>query len=150
MIKNLQSIYGINVDATKKAVSDMKRGAFVKVDEVAGTLVPALTTAEVQGVVVRDVIVDDDVAQGIPVSDWSETQDTVKKDEFAGIRVLLKGEKWATDQHGIANDEDATAGLKLDVVNGQLVKAVTNSVSNIVSLGFMQVAGHKMLGYKVV
>lgn len=152
MIKVLQNIHGVNVDATKKAKVELKRGAFVKANELTGELELATTTADVTGVVVRDVIVDDDVAQGLPVSDWAVTQDTIKQGEFCGHRVLHKGEVFATDQYGDVSalpEVDAVAGKRLDVVNGKLVK-LAGASSDIVSLGFVQIAGHKMLAFKLV
>lgn len=152
MIKVLQNIHGVNVDATKKAKVEMKRGAFVKANELTGELELATATADVTGVVIRDVIVDDDVAQGLPVSDWSTTQDTIKKGELCGHRVIHKGEVFATDQYGDTSalpEGDAKAGKQLDVANGKLVK-LAGASSNIVSLGFVQIAGHKMLAFKLV
>lgn len=153
MIKVLQNIQGVNVDATKKAKVQFKRGAFVKANEGTGELELATATADVTGVAVRDVVVDDDVAQGLPISDWSDSQDVVKAGEVCGHRALQKGEVYATDQYGDATalpEANAVAGSVLDVDNGKLVKAVASSTSKIVSLGFMQVAGHKMLGFKLV
>lgn len=153
MIKVLQNMHGVNVDATKKAKVEMKRGTFVKANEETGELEIATETADVTGVVVRDVVVDDDVAQGLPVSEWADSQDIIKVGEFCGHRVIQKGEIFATDQYGdtVALPEaDAKAGKVLDVANGKLVKAVASSSSKIVSLGFMQIAGHKMLGFKLV
>lgn len=153
MIKVLQNITGVNVDASKKAKVEFKRGAFIKANDATGELELATATADVTGVAVRDVVVDDDVANGIPISDWADTQDIIKVGEFCGHRVLLVGERYATDQFGdtgVLPEVDAAAGKVLDVANGKLVKAVASSTSKIVSLGFINVAGHKMLGYKLV
>jgi len=153
MIKVLQNIFGVNVDAQKRAKVQMKRGTFVKANELTGELELATATADITGVLVRDVVVDDDVAQGFPVSEWEDSQDIVKAGELCGHRAIQKGERYATDQYGDSTalpEADAVAGKVLDVVNGKLVKAVASSTSNIVSLGFIQVAGHKMLGFKLV
>ena len=63
MIKNLQTILGVNVDAQYQAGEELKRGDFVKVSN--GKLVKATSTEEVVGVVVRDVKVTKDVAMDI-------------------------------------------------------------------------------------
>ena len=153
MIKVLQNMQGVNVDATKKAKVQFKRGVFVKANEATKELELATTTGDVTGVAVRDVVIDDEVAQGMPVSDWSDSQDIIKAGDFCGHRVIQRGEIYATDQYGDITalpEAEAVAGKTLDVANGKLVKAVASSTSKIVSLGFMQVAGHKMLGFKLV
>lgn len=153
MIKVLQNMHGVNVDATKKAKVEMKRGTFVKANEATGELELATATGDVTGIAVRDVVVDDDVAQGFPVSDWSDSQDVIKAGDFCGHRVVQKGEIFATDQYGNSTalpEAEAVAGKTLDVVNGKLVKAVESTTSKIVSLGFKQIAGHKMLAFKLV
>lgn len=153
MIKHLQNLSFKNIDTQNKAKVDMYRGTFVKVNDLTKELEVASTTADVQGVVVRDVIVTTDVAMGFPVSDWDVEQDLVKAGTYAGLETIHKGERYVTDQYGdvVALPEaDAVAGKVLDVVNGKLVKAVASSTSKIVSLGFQTVAGHRVLGFKLV
>ena len=149
MFRHLQRNLFKAVDASKKAKVDMKRGAFVKVNEATGDFELAPTLADVAGIVVRDVVVDIDVAMGLPVSEYSDTQDTIKVGEFAGVETVQKGERYATDQY--ANtlvDADVVAGKNLDVANGVLVKSAV--ATSIVSLGWIQDNGHKLLGYKFV
>ena len=153
MLRHLQTIVGKNIDATKRAKTDMKRGSFVKVDDAKGELVLATATADFEGVVVRDVVVDIDVANGEPVSDLSITQDLIKSGELAGLEVPQEGERYATTEFGdtVALPEaEAVAGKTLDVANGKLVKAVNSSTSKIRSLGFMNIAGAKYLGFKII
>lgn len=149
MIRFLQNLQNVNIDATKKASVDMKRGAFVTVDELNGTVALATDLTSANGVVVRDTVVDEDVAQGFPVSEYSETQDTIKKDSFVGVKVLFKGEEYSTDQFATSlTDAQAQAGKYLTVANGLLTTSAT--ATSIVSLGYLTDAGHKVLGYKVV
>lgn len=153
MLRHLQTIVGKNIDATKRAKTDMKRGSFVKVDDSKGELVLATATADFEGVVVRDVVVDIDVANGEPVSDLSITQDLIKSGELAGLEVPQEGERYATTEFGDAvalPKAEAVAGKTLDIANGKLVKAVESSKSKIRSLGFMNIAGTEYLGFKIV
>lgn len=153
MLRHLQTIVGKNIDAQKTAKTNMKRGTFVSIDEEKGQLVVATATADVVGVVVRDVIVDEDVARGTQIAELSDSQDLIKAGEFAGIEVPQKGERYATTEFGDATalpEVNAKAGQTLDVANGKLVKAVESSTSNIISLGFMSIAGTKYLGFKFV
>lgn len=153
MLRHLQTIVGKNIDATKRAKTDMKRGSFVKVDDAKGELVLATTTADFEGVVVRDVVVDIDVANGEPVSDLSITQDLIKSGELAGLEVPQVGERYATTEFGDTTAlprAEAVEGKTLDIVNGKLVKAVDSSTSKIRSLGFKNIAGAEYLGFKIV
>lgn len=145
MIKSLITNQGIAVNAMYTVAEDLKRGTFVKIS--GGKLVKATTLAEAQGFLVRDVKVTDDVAQGLPVSDWSLEQDVVVKDEFAGIRPLVAMEEWALEINGIA-DADLVSGKYLDVANGALVKAT--ATTKLLSLGKTQVAGHDMVAVRVL
>lgn len=153
MLRHLQTIVGKNIDATKRAKTDMKRGSFVKVDDATGELVLATTTADFEGVVVRDVVVDLEVANGEPISELSKTQDLIKAGELAGLEVPQEGERNATTEFGDTATlprAEAVAGKILDVANGKLVKAVDSSTSKIRSLGFMNIAGAEYLGFKII
>lgn len=152
MIKNLQTILGVNVDAQYQAGEELKRGDFVKVD--GGKLKRATSVSEVVGVVVRDVKVTKDVAMGYPVSDWDAEQDTILKDEYCGLRVLQKGERFATDCLASADiDGEANKGAVgeyLIVENGKLKGTATQDTdTGLKSLGKMSVAGHAMFGFVV-
>lgn len=152
MIKNLQTILGVNVDAQYQAGEELKRGDFVKVD--GGKLKRATSVSEVVGVVVRDVKVTKDVAMGYPVSDWDAEQDTILKDEYCGLRVLQKGERFATDCLASADiDGEADKGAVgeyLIVENGKLKGTATQDTdTGLKSLGKMNVAGHAMFGFVV-
>ena len=152
MIKNLQTILGVNVDAQYQAGEELKRGDFVKVD--GGKLKRATSVSEVVGVVVRDVKVTKDVAMGYPVSDWDAEQDTILKDEYCGLRVLQKGERFATDCLASADiDGEANKGAVgeyLIVENGKLKGTATQDTdTGRKSLGKMNVAGHAMFGFVV-
>lgn len=152
MIKNLQTILGVNVDAQYQAGEELKRGDFVKVD--GGKLKKATSVSEVVGVVVRDVKVTKDVAMGYPVSDWDAEQDTILKDEYCGLRVLQKGERFATDCLASADiDGEANKGAVgeyLIVENGKLKGTATQDAdTGLKSLGKMNVAGHAMFGFVV-
>ena len=153
MLRHLQTMVGKNIDAQKTAKTDMKRGTFVSIDEEKGQLVIATATKDVVGIAVRDVVVDEDVARGTQISELSDSQDLIKAGEFAGVEVPQKGERYATTEFGDTDalpEEDAKVGKKLEVSNGKLVKAELESTSNIISLGFMQIAGTKYLGFKFV
>lgn len=152
MIKNLQTILGVNVDAQYQAGEELKRGDFVKVD--GGKLKKATSVSEVVGVVVRDVKVTKDVAMGYPVSDWDAEQDTILKDEYCGLRVLQKGERFATDcLASVDIDGEANKGAVgeyLIVENGKLKGTATQDTdTGLKSLGKMNVAGHAMFGFVV-
>lgn len=152
MIKNLQTILGVNVDAQYQAGEELKRGDFVKVD--GGKLKRATSVSEVVGVVVRDVKVTKDVAMGYPVSDWDAEQDTILKDEYCGLRVLQKGERFATDCLASADiDGEANKGAVgeyLIVENGKLKGTATQDTdTGLKSLGKMNIAGHAMFGFVV-
>ena len=148
MIKFLQNRIGVNVATENVAAVEMMRGAFVKVDEAKKELALAASDAQVYGVAVRELKVTDDVAMGVPVSDWDAEQDTILKGELAGVRVLLAGERYATDQYvkGLS-DENAAAGKYLTVSEGKL--QTSSSAAKFVSLGWVNVAGHKMLGFRL-
>lgn len=149
MIRFLQNLSNVNVDATKKAKVEIKRGMFVKVDEAKGELDIAATIDEASGVAVRDVIADEDVANGLPISSYSETQDIIKVGELCGERKQFSGERFMTDQFASTLvDGDITPGKYLTVVNGKLDKIET--ATTIISLGFRQDSGHKVLAYKIV
>ena len=152
MIKNLQTILGVNVDAQYQAGEELKRGDFVKVE--GGKLMKAASVDEMVGVVVRDVKVTKDVAMGYPVSDWDAEQDTILKDEYCGLRVLHKGERFATDCLASADiDGEANkgaAGEYVIVENGKLKGTATQETdTGLKSLGKMNVAGHVMFGFVV-
>ena len=149
MIRFLQNLDNVNVDATKKAKVDTKRGMFVTVDDLNGTFEPATDLASADGLVLRDTIVDENVAQGFPISEYSETQNLIKKDTLAGVRVWLKGERFSTDQYNKEMTADQTkVGKYLTVANGILVTSA--DPTEIVSLGIMSDAGNTVLGYKFV
>lgn len=149
MIRFLQNLDNVNVDATKKAKVDTKRGMFVTTDDSDGTFAPAVDLASANGIAVRDTIVDENVAQGFPISEYSEIQNLIKKDTLAGVRVWFKGERFSTDQYDTTMTEDQTkAGKYLTVANGILVTSAT--ATEIVSLGIMSDAGNTVLGCKFV
>lgn len=151
MLRKLMNLSNVHVDAEKKAAVVLKRGMFVKGDEANGTIKVAADLAEVEGVLVRDVVVTDDVANGLPVSDYDLSQDQVAVGEFAGIRAIHANEQFATDQvkAGVA-DTDVAAGKYLAVENGVLIASPSNAKTILVSLGHIDDAGHKLLAYKVV
>lgn len=152
MIRNLQTILGVNVDAQYKAGGELKRGDFVKVSN--GKLVKAENTEEMEGIVVRDVKVTRDVALGFDVSPHDLEQDTILKDEYCGLRVLHKGERFATDCLASADiDGQANKGAigeYLIVENGKLKGTTAQDTdTGLKSLGKMNVAGHTMFGFVV-
>lgn len=149
MIRFLQNITGVNVDAQKKASVEMKRGAFVEADEKTGELKLAVALANVTGIVVRDTKVDVEVAMGLNPSEYSDSQDKILVGEYAGHRAIIKGERMATDQYdGTLTDLQAEAGKYLTVTDGKL--ATSGTATSIISLGWVMDAGHKLLGYKFI
>lgn len=151
MLRKLMVLGNVHVDAEKKAAVVLKRGMFVKGDEALGTIKVAADLSEVEGIVVRDVVVTDDVANGLPVSEYDATQDVIAVGAFAGIRGIYSKEQFATDQikAGVA-DADVAAGKYLAVENGVLIASPSNAKTILVSLGYIDDAGHKLLAYKVV
>jgi hypothetical protein len=149
MFRHLQRNLFKAVDAGKKASVQMKRGAFVKVDELAGTVGLATALADVNGIAVRDVVVDTDVAMGLPVSDYSDTQDVIAVGEYLGVEQIQVGERNATTEYDVTlTDVQAQAGAYLTVANGKL--ATSGTATKIVSLGWITDNGHKLLGFKFV
>ncbi|OSA92834.1 UNVERIFIED_ORG: hypothetical protein B2H93_13485 [Clostridium botulinum] len=152
MYRHLQNQINKPVNAQLTIKEDMKRGTFVKTafdttDKVS-KIEKATTIAEVEGILVRDVVVDVDVAMGLPISDYSETQDLVKAKEYAGVEPIYKGERLATDQYGTLTDTEAQEGKYLTVTAGKLEKSA--DATTIVSLGWIMDAGHKLLGFKFI
>lgn len=154
MIRNLLKVENVPVDAGNKAKVELKRGMFVKVDEAKGEIDVATNLEDAIGIVVRDVVVTDSVAQGLPISDYDADQDTIKIKEFAGVRGLYNGEAWMTDQFkadcATTNATKVEAGKYLTVENGLLKDSPSNTKTKLISLGFMDDNGHKVLGFKVV
>lgn len=149
MIRFLQNLTGMNVDAQKKAKVEMKRGTFVEVDELAGELKLAVALANVTGIVVRDTKVDTDVAMGLNPSEYSDSQDKILLGEYAGHRAIAKGERIATDQFDATlTDVQAEAGKYLTVTDGKLATSAT--ATTVVSLGWVMDVGHKLLGFKFI
>lgn len=148
MIRFLQNLTNINVDAQCKAKVDMKRGTFIKVNEKTKELEVATALADVTGVLVRDTKLDMDVAMGLNPSEYTDSQDKVLASEYAGHRAIIKGERVATDQFGTLTDVEAEAGQYLTVTAGKLEPSAT--ATSIVSLGWIVDAGNKLLGYKFV
>lgn len=151
MIRFLQNLKHVNVDATKKAKSNMKRGTFVKVNEKDGTFEPAATLEDVTGILVRDVVVDFNVSMGMPVSDYEDSQDIVKQGEFGGVRSYFKGERFSTTEYdNKLADSDVETGKYLTVINGKLAKPAAEGATKLESLGWITQDGNKLLGFKVV
>lgn len=150
MLRVLQSIEGKNLDSTKKAKVDIKRGAFIKSSEKDGNISLAATLADVNGLATRDFVVTQESAMGMAVSDYDETQDVIKAGEFAGVMIILAGERYATTEYDeTLVDLDVEADKYLTVVNGKLAKSV--EATSIVSLGWIMDAGlHKLLGFKIL
>lgn len=150
MFKFLQNVQGKNVNAQNKAKVALVKGQFVKVDESTGELILAATTADAEGIATIDVVLTDDVAQGLPVSDFDVEQNAIPVGTFAGIRVLEAGERVATDRHTVVGEHAAIVGKYLAVKNGELELSASNAVTKFVCLGWVSVAGNKCLGYKLV
>lgn len=152
MIRTLQTVNGVNVDAQKKAAVAMKRGAFVSVNENAGTVALATNLAACVGLAVRDFVVTQESAMGYAVSDYDDSQDIIAINEFLGVRPLVNGERFATTEYDVAlNDTTAAAGKYLTITNGKLAESPSNAATSIVSLGWVIDAGiHKILGFKFV
>lgn len=148
MLRTLQTINGVNVDAQKTAKTDMKRGTLIIVNELGGTLEAGATSAT--HVLVRDVKVTDSYAQGFIFSEYDDSQDLVKAGEYAGARPLHFGERYATSEYGTLTDAQAAAGQKLKVAAGKLVTAAAGDDTPYYSLGWVMDAGeHKLLGFGI-
>lgn len=148
MYRHLQPVLGKNIDAQFTAKVDLKRGMFVKADYANKTLEPATALADADGIVTRDVVVDRDVAEGLPVSPYADTQDIIKAGEYCGLEVVRNGERFSTDQYATITDVQAGAGQYLTVTNGKLDTSAT--ATKIISLGYIMDAGmHKNLGFVI-
>lgn len=152
MIRFLQNIIGVNVDAQKKvATADIKRGTFVYVNEKDGVITAATDTAAAVGFAVRDVVVDDDVANGVPIDEYGDSQDVIKVGEYCGIRIPLSGERFATTEYDSSlADAKVEAGKFLAISGGKLVESASNAATKFVSLGWVMDGTHKLLGFKIL
>lgn len=154
MLRDLQS-FNVNVDATKKASVAMKRGSFVTKDEATKTFGLATATTEVY-LVDRDTVVTKGLAMGEPYSEYDVDQDTIAKDEFAGLIALQKGVRKATSEYNPdLADADVTAGKYLTVgitgeTQGKLIASTDNAATSYKSLGWVTDNGHKLLGFEIV
>lgn len=153
MIRNLMNNENVAIPAQYKMGEDLNRGTFVKFTYDASNkytkIVKATSFAEADGVLVRDVKVTDDVAQGLPVSDYDVEQDLVKTGEYAGVRPVYAGEFFSTTEYASAITEvTGVEGTYLKVVDGKL--AVGTEVDKIISCGIINDAGHKVLAYRVI
>ncbi|MGL4450672.1 MAG: hypothetical protein ACRCX8_18945 [Sarcina sp.] len=147
MIRMLQNLNGVNVDAQNKAKVEMKRGAFVKVNVATKEIEKAATLAELDGVLVRDFNVTVETSMGAPVSEYDNSQDVVKAGELAGVRGLFAGERIAVSEYTLSEAE-AAVGKFLTVTDGKAVASA--DATKLVSLGFVNDAGHKLIGIKVL
>ena len=153
MYRRLQVNAGKVFNAQNTVKVDMKRGTFVNESYDSAnkitTLIKAVADANVLGILTRDVVVDVDVAMGVPVSNYATTQDLIKAGEFAGVETIQKGERYATEIFASALvDADVVEGSLLTVVNGELAKGTTGSA--FYSLGWVYDAGHILLGFRLV
>jgi hypothetical protein len=153
MYRRLQTNSGKVFNAQNTVKVDMNRGYFVKesydaVNKIT-QLVFATSDNDYLGLVTRDVVVDIDVAMGMPVSDYSVTQDLIKAGEYAGVETIQRGERYATEAFDSALlDADVVEGSPLTIVNGKLAKGTTGS--DFYSLGWKLDNGHKLLGFRLV
>lgn len=154
MIKHLKNNFGKLIDAEHKlGETTLKRGTFVKKVYDSSNkytkIMKASTFTEANGVLVRDVVVDMDVAMGLPVSDFSDTQDICKLGEYVGVEPLQNQEEYATTEYDITlADGDVVEGTALMVTDGKLAK-VTDGSSDLISLGWYQLGDHKLLAFRV-
>lgn len=152
MYRRLQVNAGKVFNAQNTVKVDMNRGTFVKEEYDAVNkitkLVMATADSDYLGILTRDVVVDVDVAVGLPVSDYSITQDTIKAGEYAGVETIQRGERYATALFDSALiDADVVEGSLLTISNGKLTKTATTGA--FVSLGWKYDAGHKLLGFRL-
>jgi hypothetical protein len=152
MYRRLQVNAGKVFNAQNTVKVDMSRGTFVKEEYDAVNkitkLVKATSGSDYLGILTRDVVVDLDVAIGLPVSDYSDSQDIVKAGEYAGVETIQRGERYATESYDSALlDADVVEGSPLTIVNGQLAKGTTGSA--FYSIGWVNDAGHKLLGFRL-
>ena len=156
MYRRLQVNAGKVFNAQNTVKVDMKRGTFVNeeydsVNKIT-KLIKAVADENVLGILTRDVVVDVDVAMGMPVSDYSTTQDLIKAGEYAGVETIQKGERYATESFnsGLV-DADVVEGTLLTVINGELCKLPElQTTSAFRSIGWIMDNGHKLLGFRLV
>lgn len=152
MYRRLQVNAGKVFNAQNTVKVDMNRGTFVKESYDSTNkitqLVKATSDSDCLGILTRDVVVDMDVAIGMPVSDYSVTQDLIKAGEYAGVETIQKGERYATQSFDNAlADADVVEGSPLTIIAGQLAKGTTGSI--FYSLGWKYDNGHKLLGFRL-
>lgn len=156
MIKHLKNNFGKTIDAEHRlGETTLKRGTFVKkvydTSKKYTKIMKATSFAEAEGVLVRDVVVDVDVAMGLPVSDFSDTQDICKDGEYVGVEPVVIGEEYATTEYdSTLVDADVLEGNLLLVVDGKITKSSEGVTGNLRSLGWYTIGEHKMLAFRVV
>lgn len=155
MIRNLMNNENVAIPAQYKMGEELKRGTFAKLvyDDANkySKIMKATSFAEADGVLVRDVKVTDDVAQGLPVSDYDVEQDICKVGEYAGIRPVYAGEFFSTTEYDTTGITATTGveGANLKVgTDGKL--AIGTTTDKLISCGLITDAGHTVLAYRVL
>ena len=149
MIRNLISNSFVGIPAEYTASEKMIRGNVVTVDYEAGQVAKATALGDSVKFVVRDTKVTTDVANGIPVDDYDEEQDTIEIGEYVGVRTAQAGEEFKTTAFDSAlTDTDVKAGKYLTIVNGELAKSA--DATKIVSLGWNTEETVKTLAFTIL
>lgn len=150
MIRNLINNSFVGIPAEYKAKEEMIRGTFVTVDYKKGEVAKATTLGDTVKFVVRDVKVTTEVANGLPVDDYSKEQDTIEVGEYVGVRTAQSGEQFKTTAFDATlGDTDVEAGKYLTVKNGVLAKPSDSSATKIVSLGWNTEENVKTLAFTI-
>ena len=144
MIRNLINNSFVGIPAEYKAKEEMIRGTFVTVDYKKGEVAKATTLGDTVKFVVTDV------ANGLPVDDYSKEQDTIEVGEYVGVRTAQSGEEFKTTAFDTTlGDTDVEAGKYLTVKNGVLAKPSDTSATKIVSLGWNTEENVKTLAFTI-
>ena len=148
MLKNLQTSNNEFANGMNTASVDMKRGAFVTVDEATHKLSLANGIAGAF-MVNRGFKLTPLSAMGYPVSDFDEEQDLIKAGEHGYLNVL-EG-RWATSEFDSTKITDSTTvGTYLDIKDGKLTTEGVAGSTIIKFIGWRTVGDHKLCGVEFV
>lgn len=141
MLRRLQTIDGKNIDVMCNAGVDLIRGMIVQKDLKTGT---AILPVDQTGLYFVDK---DNQPIGLmgyegDLSEYDSRLENIKTNEPIQLEKMFSGERYATDQ---IVTEGLVVGDKLDAgVDGKLIKAAVDSVSNLIYGGAYNDNGHAL------
>lgn len=147
MLRNLQTNGSEYANGMCKAKVEMKRGTFVVADEITKEfdLATGITGAKL---INRGTKVTRDVAEGFPVSDYDQDQDTILLGEYAYMNEL-EG-RWMTSEYDATTVKSTLAvGSYLNIASGKLIASPDNAVTIIKFIGLINDNGHTLAGFEI-